>query len=80
MLNYVSMGTLSSTLSKAESMVKPFYKDEYATLELDDSIPCVKLILDGIPRHSEHYQFVQQKRLELIRQEVGNYPNWIINI
>ena len=71
----MSMGTLNSTLFNPESgMIKPFYKDEYATLELDDSIPCVKLILDGIPRHSEHYQFVQQKRLELIRQEVGNYP------
>lgn len=63
-----------STLFKAESMIKPFYKDEYATLELDDSIPCIKLTLEGIPRYSEHYQFVQEKRLELIKQEVGNYP------
>ena len=68
------MGTLHSSLFKAESMVKPFFKDEYATLELDDSIPCVKLTLAGIPRYSEHYQFVQQKRLELIQQEIGNYP------
>jgi hypothetical protein len=60
--------------SNVESMIKPFYKDEYATLELDDSIPCIKLTLNGIPRYSEHYQFVQQKRLELIRQEIGNYP------
>lgn len=67
------MPTLS-TLFKAESMIKPFYKDEYATLELDDSIPCIKLTLEGIPRYSEHYQFVQERRLELIRQEVGNYP------
>ena len=68
------MGTFHSSLFKAESMVKPFFKDEYATLELDDSIPCVKLTLAGIPRYSEHYQFVQQKRLELIQQEIGNYP------
>jgi hypothetical protein len=74
MLNYVSMGTVHSTLFKAESMVRPYYKDEYATLELDDSIPCIKLTLTGIPRYSEHYQFVQQKRLELIRQEIRNYP------
>jgi hypothetical protein len=68
------MGTLSSTVSKPESMVKPFFKDEYATLELDDSIPCIKLTLEGIPRYSEHYQFVQQKRIELIKQEIRNYP------
>ena len=69
------MGTLNSTLFKPESsMVKPYFKDEYATLELDDSIPCIKLTLEGIPRYSEHYQFVQQKRLELIRQEIRNYP------
>lgn len=74
MLNYVSMPSLSSTIFNTSSMVKPFYKDEYATLELDDSVPCIKLTLDGIPRYSEHYQFVQQKRLELIQQEVGNYP------
>jgi hypothetical protein len=68
------MGSLTTTLLNADSMIKPFYKDEYATLELDDSIPCIKLTLSGIPRYSEHYQFVQQKRLELIRQEIGNYP------
>jgi hypothetical protein len=62
------------TASDAESVAKPFYKDQYATLELDDSIPCVRLKLEGTPRYSEHYQFVQQKRLELIRQEIGNYP------
>jgi hypothetical protein len=68
------MGTLNSTVFKSESMVKPFFKDEYATLELDDSIPCIKLTLEGLPRYSEHYQFVQQKRIELIKQEIRNYP------
>jgi hypothetical protein len=68
------MGTLNSTVSKSASMVKPFFKDEYATLELDDSIPCIKLTLEGLPRYSEHYQFVQQKRIELIKQEIRNYP------
>ena len=44
------MGTLNSTLFKTESgMIKPYFKDEYATLELDDSIPCIKLTLEGIP-------------------------------
>jgi hypothetical protein len=68
------MGPHNSPFAKDQSTVKPFYKDEYATLEVDDSIPCVKLTLTGIPRYSEHYQFVQQKRLELIRQEIRNYP------
>jgi hypothetical protein len=45
-----------------------YYQDEYATLELDESVPCVKLKLDGMPRFSEHYQFVQTKRLELMKE------------
>jgi hypothetical protein len=45
-----------------------YYQDEYATLELDESVPCVKLRLEGMPRFSEHYQFVQSKRLELMRE------------
>ncbi|MEJ0034030.1 MAG: hypothetical protein WDO15_28525 [Bacteroidota bacterium] len=45
-----------------------YYQDEYATLELDESVPCVKLKLDGMPRFSEHYQLVQGKRLELMRE------------
>jgi hypothetical protein len=68
------MSTLNGTLDNIASMIKPFYKDEYATLEIDDSIPCVRLVLDGMPRYSEHYQYVQEKRLELIRQEIKNYP------
>ena len=57
-----------------ESMVKPFFKDEYATVELDDTIPCVKLTLNGIPRYSEHYQFVQTRRLQLMHEQIRNYP------
>lgn len=45
-----------------------YYQDEYATLELDESVPCVKLKLEGMPRFSEHYQLVQAKRLELMRE------------
>ena len=55
-------------------MVKPFFKDEYATIELDDTIPCVKLTLNGIPRYSEHYQFVQTMRLQLMHEQIRNYP------
>lgn len=57
------------TLSSSYSMATLYYKDDYATIELDDSIPCVKLKLDGLPRYSEHYQLVQKKRLELIHRD-----------
>lgn len=70
----MNMAPINSPIFKDESMIKPYYKDEYATLELDDAIPCIKLTLVGTPRYSEHYQFVQEKRLELIRQEIRNYP------
>ena len=46
-----------------------YYEDSYAKLEFDASIPCVKLTLDGVPRYSEHYQYVQRKRIELINRE-----------
>lgn len=45
-----------------------YYQDEYATIELDDSVPCVKLKLTGMPRSSEHYQLVQTKRLEVMKE------------
>lgn len=51
-----------------------FYRDDYATIEIDDSVPCVRLTLNGVPRYSEHYQLVQQKRLELMKLEIKNYP------
>jgi hypothetical protein len=70
----MSFVELSPTLSSLQTMVKPFYKDDYATIELDDSIPCIRLTLNGIPRYSEHYNFVQTKRLELMRTEIRNYP------
>lgn len=65
---------LIPTLRSSQSMAKVFYQDEYAAIELDDSIPCVKLTLNGVPRHSEHYELVQKKRLELMHQEIRNYP------
>jgi len=67
------MKTLELT-ETPESMVKPFFKDEYATIELDESIPCIKLTLNGLPRYSEHYHFVQAKRLELMHGQIKNYP------
>jgi hypothetical protein len=70
----MSFQELTPTLGSLHTMVKPFYKDEYATIELDDSIPCIRLTLNGIPRYSEHYNYVQSKRLELVHQEIKNYP------
>ncbi|MEO5976106.1 MAG: hypothetical protein ABIS36_21945 [Chryseolinea sp.] len=55
-------------------MVKAFYEDEYAVIALDETIPCVKLTLNGVPKSSEHYQDVQIKRLELMKKQVANYP------
>lgn len=49
--------------------VKLYYMDEYATIEIDESIPCIKLKLEGFPRSSDHYHLVQQKRMELLHQE-----------
>jgi len=54
-------------------MVKQYFKDDYATLELDDEIPCVRLTLRGVPRFSEHYQQIQLKRLELMHNELKNF-------
>jgi hypothetical protein len=52
---------------------KPFYEDSYAKIEFDESIPCIKLTLDGVPRYSEHYQLVQRKRIELLKQEAKKF-------
>jgi hypothetical protein len=52
---------------------KPYYEDSYAKLEFDDSIPCIKLTLDGVPRYSEHYQMVQLKRIELLNRHLKNF-------
>jgi hypothetical protein len=73
-MSFVELTPTLSSLQHLHSMVKPFYKDEYATIELDDSIPCIRLTLVGIPRYSEHYQQVQTKRLELMHREIKNYP------
>lgn len=54
-------------------MVRLFYRDDYALIELDEDIPCVKLTITGVPRFSEHYQLVQIKRLELMHRELKNF-------
>ena len=66
--------SFAQTLTSSQSMIRPYFQDEYATIELDDAIPCIRLTLTGVPRYSEHYEMVQQKRLELMHREVKNYP------
>jgi hypothetical protein len=63
----------SPALVKEDAVITPFYQDDYATVDLDESIPCVRLIANGIPRYSEHYHFVQAKRLELMYREIKNF-------
>src|SRR5688572_10593109 len=52
---------------------KTFYEDQYASLSVVESVPCVKIKLFGFPRGSDHYQFVQFKLLVLIRSQIGNF-------
>ena len=54
-------------------MVKQYYKDHYACIELDEDVPCIKFTALGLPRFSEHFQLVQLKRLELLHQEIKNF-------
>lgn len=57
----------------ALTMTRSFYSDDYATIELDDAVPCVRLTLRGVPHSSEHYQLVQTKRLELMREVMPRF-------
>jgi hypothetical protein len=63
-----------STPRVSNSVPSPvFYEDSYAKIEFDQSIPCIKLTLDGVPRYSEHYQLVQRKRIELLKREAKKF-------
>lgn len=55
------------------TLKKTFYEDQYASVSVVESVPCVKVKLSGFPRGSEHYQFVQSKLLETIRNQIRNY-------
>ena len=52
---------------------KYFYHDQYASLSVVESVPCIKLKLSGFPQGSEHYRFVQFKLLEAVRSQLTNY-------
>jgi hypothetical protein len=64
----VTEAILPSRISGSSSLTL-YYEDNYAKIEFDQSIPCIKLTLDGVPRYSEHYQMVQRKRIELLKRE-----------
>jgi hypothetical protein len=50
-----------------------FYEDRYASVSVVESVPCVKIKLSGFPTGSDHYQFVQSKLLETIRDQISRY-------
>jgi hypothetical protein len=52
---------------------KPFYEDQYASVSVVESVPCVKVKLSGSPKGSDHYQYVQTKLLETVREQISNY-------
>ena len=52
---------------------KTFYQDRYASVSVVESVPCVQVKLSGFPSGSDHYQFVQSKLLETIRNQISKY-------
>jgi hypothetical protein len=60
-------------LREPSATQKKFYEDQYAKVSFVESIPCIKVKLSGVPRCSEHYQFVNGKLVEFIQSEVPNY-------
>ena len=52
---------------------KTFYEDQYASVSVVESVPCVKVKISGFPQGSDHYQYVQTKLLETIRNQISNF-------
>lgn len=52
---------------------KTLYEDQYASLTVVESVPCIKIKLSGFPHDSDHYQFVQSKLLEIIWNQIHNF-------
>ena len=50
-----------------------FYEDQYDSVSVVESVPCVKVKLSGFPSGSDHQQFVQTKLLETIRDQINNF-------
>jgi hypothetical protein len=49
------------------------YKDTYANVSLIESVPCIRIKLNGVPQSSDHYQFVQNKLVEFLYIGKQNY-------
>lgn len=49
------------------------YEDQYAMVSFMESIPCIKVKLNGVPQSSDHYQYVHNKLLEFVSEESKNY-------
>jgi hypothetical protein len=49
------------------------YKDTYANVSLIESVPCIRIRLNGVPQSSEHYQFVLNKLVEFLYIGKQNY-------
>ena len=69
----ISDNSKRSVPSQFMPEVKLYYQDDYATIELDESVPCVKLKLEGMPKSSSHYKLVQSKRIELLHREAKRH-------
>jgi hypothetical protein len=52
---------------------KKFYQDQYASVTFVESVPCIKVKLNGVPQSSEHYQFVHNKLMDFISAGKKNY-------
>jgi len=50
-----------------------FYEDQYASVSVVESVPCVKIKLSGFPHDSDHYRFVQSKLVETIWNQINNF-------
>lgn len=50
-----------------------FYEDQYASVSVVESVPCIKIKLSGFPHGSDHYQFVQSKLVEIIWNQINNF-------
>jgi hypothetical protein len=57
----------------ADMVQRRFFEDQYAEVTLHESIPCVKIKLDGVPKTSEHYQLVYRKLVESVEVTTKQY-------
>lgn len=54
-------------------MSKLHYKDDYSTIDFDHLVPCVIHTTKGMAHHSDHYQQVHEKLLEVLNAQQNFY-------